>query len=70
LDWKGQRFKIWRKESDLHKGLEQISEYMDKCQATEGHLVIFDRNSNITWEEKISHYQEVFQGKDISVWRL
>ena len=74
IDWKSQIFvielKIWRRESDLPKGLEQTAQYMDRSQATEGHLVIFDRDPRKTWEEKISHNQEQFQGKTIEVWRL
>ena len=74
IDWKSQIFvielKIWRRESDLPKGLEQTAQYMDRSHATEGHLVIFDRDPRKTWEEKISHNQEQFQGKTIEVWRL
>ena len=74
IDWKGERFvielKVWRKESDLPKGLEQTAEYMDKSSAKEGHLVIFDRDPRKNWEEKISHNQEICQGKTIEVWRL
>ncbi len=74
IDWKSQIFvielKIWRRESDLPKGLEQTAQYMDRSQATEGHLVIFDRDPRKTWEEKTSHNQEQFQGKTIEVWRL
>ena len=42
---------------------------MNKSGA-EGHLVIFDRDPDKSWEEKISHNQEFFQGKTIEVWRL
>jgi len=30
------------------EGLEQTTGYVDRCGADEGHLVIFDRNSNRT----------------------
>ncbi len=69
LTWKHQRYvieiKVKRAGKDpLAQGLEQIVEYMDKSCATEGHLVIFDRNLDKTWEEKIFYKEE----KNISIW--
>jgi hypothetical protein len=43
---------------------------MDKTGALEGHLVIFDRDVNKTWEEKIYHKVETVQGKTIEVWGM
>ncbi len=34
-------------------GLVQTAEYADKCDATESHLIIFDRRENIDWKDKI-----------------
>ena len=36
-------------------GLQQTAAYMDRCGAKEGHLVIFDRDSNREWGEKLFH---------------
>jgi hypothetical protein len=33
--------------------LEQLERYADKCGAAEGWLVIFDRASGKSWDEKI-----------------
>ena len=35
------------------KGIKQIKAYMDKCGTKDGHLLIFDRRQNISWEDKI-----------------
>jgi hypothetical protein len=35
-------------------GLEQLDGYMSSCGASEGWLVIFDRDQSKTWEAKIS----------------
>jgi hypothetical protein len=43
---------------------------MDTCNATEGHLVIFDKTKDKTWEEKIYHRQETFNGKNINLWGM
>ena len=37
----------------IEEGLVQTKKYMDKCGAKEGHLLIFDRRENRTWEQKI-----------------
>ena len=51
-------------EKTIEKGLVQTKKYMDKCGAKEGHLLIFDRRENRTWEEKI--WRERIEG--IEVW--
>jgi hypothetical protein len=43
---------------------------MDKCGATEGHLVIFDRRKSVSWDEKIFHKVFVHEGKTIMVWGM
>lgn len=40
-------------ESTIQEGLIQIKKYMDKCGTKQGHLLIFDRRTNRSWEEKI-----------------
>ncbi len=74
VEWKTQRFvielKVKRKESDVAKGLEQITDYMDKSGTKEGHLVIFDRDIKKSWEEKIYHKTEQVNGKTIEVWGM
>ena len=54
----------------LEIGLPQTAEYADYCGADEAHLLIFDRHSEITWEEKI-WCRNVQQGtRNIIVWGL
>jgi hypothetical protein len=52
------------------KGLEQTADYMDCYDADEGHLVILDRNPNMTWEEKIWSRAELHAGRTIHVWGM
>jgi hypothetical protein len=54
----------------IKEGLEQTVSYMDLCGAEEGHLVIFDRNANKTWEEKIFHRTETCDGRAIQIWGM
>ena len=74
LIWKGQRIvlelKIKRKALDEIQGLEQITAYMDKSCATEGHLILFNRDKKASWEEKIYHKIEQVRGKTIFIWGL
>ncbi len=51
-------------EATLAEGIPQIKAYMDRCGAPEGHLLIFDRNPNRSWEEKI--WEKALDG--IQVW--
>ena len=39
-------------ETTIKKGLSQTAKYMDRCGTSDGHLIIFDRRENITWDEK------------------
>jgi hypothetical protein len=57
-------------EKTMAEGLEQTNAYMDKCGTAEGHLVIFDRTPERTWEEKIFRREEAYQGKTIAVWGM
>jgi len=54
----------------LEKGLEQTWEYMDRCGTEEGHLVIFDRDEDKPWEEKIFSQKETYRCKEIKVWGM
>ena len=63
----------------LHKGLEQTiadglkqtAEYMDRCDAEAGHLVVFDRRENRRWEEKVFHRRQVSEsGVEIDIWGM
>jgi hypothetical protein len=56
--------------STIEKGVRQTWEYMDHCGATEGHLVIFDRGKEKSWEEKIFRKEETYKGKRIGVWGM
>jgi len=57
-------------ERTVAEGLEQTSAYMDRCGADEGHLVIFDRARDTTWEEKIFQRRESFGEREIRVWGM
>ena len=54
----------------IEEGLRQTYEYMDKCGTEEGHLVIFNRDENVAWEEKIFERDEEYNGKRIKVWGM
>lgn len=55
----------------IEKGLEQTAEYMDIVGSVdEGHLIIFDRSKEKTWEERIWHKAYEFQGRTLMVWGM
>ena len=55
----------------LHKSLDQTAEYMDRCAAEAGHLVIFDRRAGRRWEDKVFHRRHASEGGvEIDVWGM
>ncbi|MSQ48499.1 MAG: ATP-binding protein [Deltaproteobacteria bacterium] len=57
-------------EQTIHAGIEQTWQYLDRCGAAEGHLVIFDRTPGKPWEEKLFQRTETVQGTRIQVWGM
>lgn len=54
----------------IKDGLVQTSVYMDRCNAGQGHLVIFDRSENKSWNEKIFQREENAGRNTITVWGM
>ena len=65
--------KVLRKslERTIAEGLEQTFEYMDRCDAEAGHLVIFDRRADRRWRDKIFRDRRALDsGVEIEVWGM
>ena len=55
----------------IQKGLEQTADYMDRVGSVdEGHLIIFDRTQEKTWDERIWHQPYEYAGRTIVVWGM
>ena len=55
----------------IAKGLEQTAEYMDMVGSVdEGHLIIFDRTQQTTWDERIWHKPYEYGERTIMVWGM
>jgi alpha-L-fucosidase len=59
--------KIKYSKSVKEKGIEQLSNYMDTIGEKEGWLIIFDRNSETSWDAKISWETVEYQNKTINI---
>ena len=57
-------------EKTIESGLDQTSAYMERCGGSEGHLVIFNRQNDISWDEKIFSEKRKYKGRDIVVWGM
>jgi len=57
-------------ETTIEKGLEQTWQYMDKCGAREGYLLIFNRTAGVSWEEKIFKQEKTFKNVNITVYGM
>ena len=62
--------KVKRSTKTIDEGLVQTAEYMDTNNATEGHLVMFDRETGKSWDEKIYYKCEHIGNKTINVWGM
>ena len=64
--------KVLRKslERTIDEGLTQTAGYMDRCAADAGHLVVFDRNPDKPWQDKVFHRRETRAGVDVHVWGM
>jgi hypothetical protein len=54
----------------LAQGLEQTVAYQDRVGGSEAHLVIFDRDPEKPWSEKIYRRAETFQSRRVTVWGM
>lgn len=58
-------------ETLIGNGLKQTADYMDKCgNVKEGHFILFNRDKDVSWEEKIWHRREQFGTYEITVWGM
>ena len=58
-------------EQTIAEGLEQTAEYMDRCAAEAGHLVIFDRREGRRWADKVFHHRQTGDsGVEIDIWGM
>ena len=57
-------------ERTLAEALPQTADYMDKSGVSHGNLLIFDRTSGKSWDEKIFIRQETVNGKVIAVYGM
>ena len=57
-------------EATVRTGLEQTRDYMDRCAADAGHLVVFDRAVGKSWNDKVFRREEAGGGARITVWGM
>ena len=58
------------REHAVREGLRQTAGYLDRLGSESGHLVVFDRDPEKSWEEKIYRRTEEYEGKTITVWGM
>jgi hypothetical protein len=54
----------------LALGLEQTARYADQCAADSAHLLIFDRDPAVPWDDKIYCQEHTSGTRAITVWGL
>jgi len=56
--------------STIAQGLKPTWQYMDKAGTSEGHLLVFDRDPNRAWEDKIFSEAQTYKNQTIIVWGM
>jgi hypothetical protein len=57
-------------EQTIAQGLAQTAAYMDKMGTAVGHLIIFDRRPEVSWDEKIYRLEQTYGDKQITIWGM
>ena len=57
-------------ERTVAEGLAQTRGYVDRCRAEAGHLIVFDRSAERTWEEKVFRREAPADGAPVAVWGM
>ena len=58
-------------ERTIEEGMAQTRGYMDRCGAESGHLIVFDRAPERTWEERIFRRDTpAGGGAPVTVWGM
>ena len=61
----------WGLERTVAEGVEQTAAYMDRCRAEAGHLVVFDRSEERSWDDKVFCDRRIAEsGAEIAVWGM
>ncbi|MCG5493989.1 hypothetical protein, partial [Ectothiorhodospira variabilis] len=55
-------------EGVIRQGLAQTASYTSQVGADEAHLVIFNRDPEVTWEERIWETERTMEERCIRVW--
>ena len=52
----------------ISKGLEQTADYSSRVGADEAHLIIFNRDPDTPWDERVWQRTQAYQGLNIGLW--
>ena len=54
----------------IRQGVRQTAEYMDRCGAESGHLLIFDQRPGKSWEERLFRREQCAAEMSVTVWGM
>ncbi len=57
-------------ERTIGEGLAQLGGYMERCGAAAGHLVVFDRAAERSWDEKVFRREASAGTRRVTVWGM
>ena len=57
-------------DTTVRQGVQQTANYMDRCAAESGHLLIFDQRPDKSWEERIFRRKDLSGDTSVTVWGM
>ncbi len=57
-------------EKTISEGLVQTWHYMDRAGTTDGHLILFDRNPDRAWADKLFVRSQTYRETVLKVWGM
>jgi hypothetical protein len=53
-------------------GVRDVRDYLDRCGAVEGHLLLFDRRPKVPWRKKVFRRKVPARGRGprVTVWGM
>jgi len=59
-------------ETEIESALVQSYNYLERLhgELNEGHIIIFDRDSNKSWDDKLYRLNRAYKGCDFSIWGM
>lgn len=58
-------------EKTIDEGIAQTGEYMDRCGSNDAHLIVFNRDPKVPWDDRIFQRQAMTtRERPLTIWGM